>query len=83
MIRMCGVDGYWERTLCYSSYCVTQHAVGHCVVSCYPSMQAGRSRSADGLTFLEVFNAGHMVPMDQPKNVSFVCEACKSKLMQG
>jgi carboxypeptidase C (cathepsin A) len=29
---------------------------------------AGRSRSADGLTFLEVFNAGHMVPMDQPKN---------------
>jgi carboxypeptidase C (cathepsin A) len=29
---------------------------------------AGRSRSADGLTFLEVFNAGHLVPMDQPKN---------------
>jgi len=29
---------------------------------------AGYSKSAQGLTFLEVANAGHMVPMDQPLN---------------
>lgn len=29
---------------------------------------AGKSRSAQGLTFLQVFEAGHMVPMDQPMN---------------
>jgi cathepsin A (carboxypeptidase C) len=29
---------------------------------------AGSFRSADGLTFLKVFNAGHMVPRDQPEN---------------
>lgn len=26
----------------------------------------GESRAAKGLTFLRVYNAGHMVPMDQP-----------------
>jgi carboxypeptidase C (cathepsin A) len=30
--------------------------------------QAGRSKTFSGLTFLEVFNAGHMVPMNQPQN---------------
>jgi len=29
---------------------------------------AGKSKSAKGLTFLEVYNAGHMVPMNQPAN---------------
>jgi len=29
---------------------------------------AGRSKTYGGLTFLEVANAGHMVPMDQPAN---------------
>jgi len=29
---------------------------------------AGSSKSADGLIFLKVLNAGHMVPMDQPAN---------------
>jgi len=29
---------------------------------------AGSTKSALNLTFLKVFNAGHMVPMDQPKN---------------
>jgi len=26
----------------------------------------GLSKAAQGLTFLQIFNAGHMVPMDQP-----------------
>lgn len=29
---------------------------------------AGKSKSAQGLTFLQVYDAGHMVPMNQPKN---------------
>eukprot|EP01123_Difflugia_compressa_P013788 TRINITY_DN6622_c0_g1_i1.p1 TRINITY_DN6622_c0_g1~~TRINITY_DN6622_c0_g1_i1.p1 ORF type:complete len:431 (-),score=75.01 TRINITY_DN6622_c0_g1_i1:183-1475(-) len=29
---------------------------------------AGQSKSAQGLTFLQVYNAGHMVPMNQPVN---------------
>jgi len=29
---------------------------------------AGAAKNALNLTFLRVFNAGHMVPMDQPKN---------------
>lgn len=29
---------------------------------------AGLARSAQGLTFLQVFGAGHMVPLDQPRN---------------
>ena len=29
---------------------------------------AGSYRSAEGLTFLKVLNAGHMVPRDQPAN---------------
>lgn len=28
---------------------------------------AGRVRSANGFHFMQVFQAGHMVPMDQPK----------------
>jgi cathepsin A (carboxypeptidase C) len=28
--------------------------------------QVGNIKSAQGFTWLEVFNAGHMVPMDQP-----------------
>ena len=28
---------------------------------------AGRLQSADGLTFLQIFNAGHLVPFDQPE----------------
>lgn len=30
-------------------------------------VKAGLARSAKGLTFLQVYNAGHMVPMDQPE----------------
>jgi len=30
--------------------------------------KAGTARTAGGLTFLQVNNAGHMVPMDQPEN---------------
>ncbi|KDO33082.1 hypothetical protein SPRG_01896 [Saprolegnia parasitica CBS 223.65] len=30
--------------------------------------KAGKVRSVQGLTFLQVFNAGHMVPMNQPAN---------------
>jgi len=29
---------------------------------------AGSARTSDGLTFLQVYNAGHMVPSDQPEN---------------
>jgi len=29
---------------------------------------AGKSKSVPGLTFLQVYDAGHMVPMNQPKN---------------
>jgi len=29
-------------------------------------------KSIDGLTFLKVKDAGHMVPMDQPKNALFI-----------
>jgi len=32
------------------------------------SKKAGTVRTADGLTFLQVNGAGHMVPMDQPVN---------------
>lgn len=28
--------------------------------------QAGEAQAAEGLTFLRVFGAGHMVPLDQP-----------------
>lgn len=31
------------------------------------SSVAGRVRSAGGLTFVQIFNAGHMVPRDQPE----------------
>jgi carboxypeptidase C (cathepsin A) len=31
-------------------------------------VKAGVSKTYQGFTFLEVFNAGHMVPMDQPAN---------------
>ena len=41
-----------------------------------PRLQAGKSRSAQGLTFLQVFEAGHMVPMDQPTNVSLTLHCC-------
>merc|ERR1711862_1069488 len=27
---------------------------------------AGRVRTSDGMTFVQVYNAGHLVPMDQP-----------------
>lgn len=30
--------------------------------------KAGTARTAGGFTFLQVNNAGHMVPMDQPEN---------------
>lgn len=30
--------------------------------------ESGQVKSAEGLTFLRVYDAGHMVPMDQPKN---------------
>ena len=29
---------------------------------------AGLARTANGLTFLQVYDAGHMVPTDQPEN---------------
>ncbi|KAJ2147439.1 hypothetical protein IW136_000095 [Coemansia sp. RSA 678] len=32
------------------------------------SEKAGEVKSSNGLTFLKVYNAGHMVPMDQPVN---------------
>ena len=32
------------------------------------NVEAGQVKSAQGLTFLRVYDAGHMVPMDQPKN---------------
>ena len=31
-------------------------------------LKAGTARTSGGLTFLQVNNAGHMVPMDQPEN---------------
>ncbi|KAJ2411404.1 hypothetical protein GGF47_006299, partial [Coemansia sp. RSA 2524] len=32
------------------------------------SEKAGEVKASNGLTFLKVYNAGHMVPMDQPVN---------------
>jgi len=32
------------------------------------SSAAGKCRSSDGFTFLQIHNAGHMVPLDQPEN---------------
>ena len=32
------------------------------------NVEAGQVKSAQGLTFLRFYDAGHMVPMDQPKN---------------
>ena len=39
-----------------------------CVGGLFVLHQAGTARTASGLTFLQVNNAGHMVPMDQPEN---------------
>ena len=36
---------------------------------------AGQVRSGGGLTFAAVAGAGHMVPMDQPRSVSYHCGA--------
>jgi len=36
---------------------------------------AGQSKSASGFTFLEVYNAGHMVPMNQPVNALAMVQA--------
>ena len=33
----------------------------------FPSQAAGTIQSAEGFTFLRVFDAGHMVPRDQPE----------------
>jgi len=55
----------WTRTLKwpgqakFASTPFTQWSVG--------STPAGKYRSASGFTFTNVFGAGHMVPMDQPK----------------
>jgi cathepsin A (carboxypeptidase C) len=35
---------------------------------------AGQARTAKGLTFLRVHNAGHMVPLDQPKNAQVMVD---------
>ena len=37
---------------------------------------AGQARSGGGLTFVEVEEAGHMVPMDQPESVSVCVRVC-------
>ncbi|KAI8968842.1 Alpha/Beta hydrolase protein [Mycotypha africana] len=34
----------------------------------FTATQAGESKTANNLTFLKIFDAGHMVPFDQPKN---------------
>jgi cathepsin A (carboxypeptidase C) len=38
------------------------------VVGAEPTTGAGMARTAEGFTFLRVFDAGHMVPLDQPQN---------------
>jgi cathepsin A (carboxypeptidase C) len=30
-------------------------------------LDVGKARTSDGFTFLQVYDAGHMVPTDQPK----------------
>ncbi|KAF0698285.1 Aste57867_11078 [Aphanomyces stellatus] len=41
--------------------------------------KAGKVRSVQGLTFLQVFDAGHMVPMNQPENSLYMLEEFTKK----
>ena len=49
----------WDGADAFAAAPLTEWRVG--------GKTAGTARSAQGLTFLEVNAAGHMVPMDQPK----------------
>ena len=39
------------------------------------SKEAGKLRSANGFSFLQVYDAGHMVPLDQPENALAMANA--------
>ena len=53
-------DSVWDHTAEFNAAPVTNWTVA--------GTPAGEKRSANGFTFLRVYDAGHMVPRDQPAN---------------
>jgi len=56
------ITGAWTSDLEWSGKDAFRAATDH------PYLETGQARTANGLTFLQVFDAGHMVPSDQPEN---------------
>ena len=63
---ICNVEGNrrWVDAMAWSG--ATEFAAAPTTKWAVDGAAAGEARAARGLTFLRVYDAGHMVPMDQP-----------------